>query len=215
MATLAPLATQDDVEERLGRALSPTEQLRVPALLKDASSQIRRFCRQDFLYHTGVNIDLRGRDSIIMLPDRTTARVNSVTAIGSSLGGGMGLPDLPVPWYVFDGIDKIRIDPGRGIINLPAIWWTSELYPQTFRVNRDYGYPAGVPDDVVMVCANATLRVLMAPNQAAGLIGETIGPYSYRLERSGSGLEVALNESDLEALRDYRQTERTIMSDLR
>lgn len=210
MPTLTPLASQSDIESRLGRGLTQAEQARVGSLLADATAQIVRYCHRDFQLHTAENTLLRGRDSIIELPDETTTAVHSVTAIG----GGMGLPDVPIVWYTFDGIKTIRIDPGRGIINLPEIWWTSDLYPQTFRVNRDYG-DATVPDDVVMVCANAALRVLTSPTTAAGVIGESIGPYSYRLERSGGGLHVALTEADLSALNDYRDTEETIMMDLR
>jgi hypothetical protein len=210
MPALTPLATQADVESRLGRSLTSIEAARIDALLSDATAAIARYCHRDFQPHTAEDGLFKGRDSIIELPDMTTTAVHSVTAIG----GGLGLPDVPIVWYTFDGIRTIRIDPGRGIINLPEVWWTSDLYPQTFRVNRDYG-DASVPDDVVMVCANAALRVLMAPTNAAGVIGESIGPYSYRLERSGGGLQVALTESDFAALTDYRDTEDTIMMDLR
>lgn len=210
MPTLAPLATQADVESRLGRGLTTVEQARVGTLLGDATAAIVRYCHRDFQLHVAEDTLLRGRDSIIELPDETTTAVHSVTAIG----GGMGLPDVPIVWFNFDGIKTIRVDPGNGIINLPAVWWESDMYPQTFRVNRDYG-DAVVPDDVVMVCANAALRVLTAPTTAAGVIGESIGPYSYRLERSGGGLQVALTESDLGSLSDYRDTENTIMMDLR
>lgn len=207
---LVPLATQADVEARLGRGLNTVEQARIDALLLDATAQIVRYCHRDFQSHTAENTLCRGRDSIIELPDMTTTVVHSVTAIG----GGMGLPDVPIPWYTFDGIKTIRVDPGQGIINLPEIWWTSDMYPQTFRVNRDFG-DAEVPVDVVMVCANAALRVLTAPTTAAGVIGESIGPYSYRLERSGGGLAIALSEADLAALSDYRDSDTTIMLDLR
>ncbi len=210
MPALTPLATQSDIESRLGRGLTQIETARVDALLADATAAIVRYCHRDFQLHTAEDGLFKGRDSIIELPDETTTVVHSVTAIG----GGLGLPDVPIVWFTFDGIRTIRIDPGRGIINLPEIWWTSDLYPQTFRVNRDYG-DAAVPDDVVMVCANAALRVLTAPTTAAGVIGESIGPYSYRLERAGGGLMVALNEADLHSLSDYRDTEDTIMMDLR
>lgn len=208
--SLTPLATADDIAARLGRDLTDAEELRAPALLGDASAQIRRYCRRDFLLHADESVTLFGHDSLILLPQYPVQSVTSVTAIG----GGMGLPNVPIPWYSFDGIRTIRIDPGHGIINLPEVWWTSSLYPGTFEIVYSYGYTT-VPDDVVMVCANAALSVLTAPTLAAGVIGETIGPYSYRLERSGGGVAVALTQGDLAALKDYRITSGTIMTSLR
>jgi hypothetical protein len=208
--SLPTLAVPDDIALRLGRDLTDAESIRVPALLADASAQIRRYCRRDFLLHTDESAILYGHDSIILLPQYPVQSGPSVVAIG----GGMGLPNVPIPWYTFDGVRKIRIDPGHGIINLPEIWWTSDLYPGTFEIVYSYGYET-VPDDVVMVCANAALSVLTAPTMAAGLIGETIGPYSYRLERSGGGVAVALNAGDLAALADYRVKTGTIITSLR
>ena len=208
--SLPPLATADDISARLGRALTDAEATRAVPLLGDASAQIRRYCRRDFLLHVSEPVVLYGHDSEILLPQYPVQEVISVTAIG----GGMGLPNVPIPWYTFDGIRKIRIDPGHGIINLPEVWWTSDLYPGTFEIVYSYGYQA-VPDDVIMVCANAALAVLTAPTMAAGVIGETIGPYSYRLERGGGGVAVALTSADLAALKDYRVTESTIMTRLR
>lgn len=214
--SLAPLATPDDVAARLGRELTPAEQIRAAALLTDASAQIRRYCRRDFLRHTSEEGIFRCHDSEIQLPDQTTTAVHSVIAVGSSMGDGqLLLPDVPVLWYIFDGIDKIRVDPGwHGIINLPEIFWDDDIYPQTFRVSRDYG-PAQVPDDVIAVAATAVIGVLTAPTQAAGLIGETIGPYSYRMERGGGGTGVALTQADLAGLKDFRLTAGTIPMRLR
>jgi hypothetical protein len=210
-----PLAQPDDVAARLGRDLTEAEATRAPALLADASAQIRRYCRRDFLLHADETGIFRGHDSEILLPDKTTTEVISVTAIGSDFGGGIDLPDIPITWFIFDGIDRIRLDVGTDfIINLPYVYWDSDLYPQTFKVCRNYGYPE-VPDDVVMVCANAVLSVLAAPTLAAGVIGETLGAYSYRLERSGGGVAVALTQADLAALKDYRLTTGTIMTRLR
>jgi hypothetical protein len=213
--SLPPLATADDVSGRLGRALTDAEMTRVPYLLQDASAQIRRYCRRDFLLHYNETGIFRGHDSEILLPDQTTTDVISVTAVGSDYGGGVNLPDIPITWFVFDGIDRIRIDIGEDfIINLPYVYWDSDLYPQTFRVCRNYGDPE-VPDDVIATCATAVIGVLTAPTMAAGLIGETVGPYSYRMERSGGGTGVALSQADLAGLADFRLKRGTVMMRLR
>jgi hypothetical protein len=213
--SLPPLATPDDIAARLGRELTQAEAIRAPVLLADASAQIRRYCRRDFLQHVSETGIFRAHDSEILLPDQTTTEVSAVVAVGSDFGGGVDLPDIPITWYIYDGIDRIRVDVGTDfIINLPYIYWDSDLYPQTFKVTRTYGY-ASYPDDVNMVCAVAAMSVLTAPTQAAGVIGETVGPYSYRMERSGGGVAVALTAADLAQLKDYRLTAGTVMTRLR
>jgi hypothetical protein len=211
MAALPPLATVDDVAARLGRDVTEQEAIRLVPLLADASAQIRRYCRRDFLLHTDDVLILHGHDSEILIPYRPVQSVSSVVAIG----GAAGLPDVTVPWWTFDGIDTIRITQWAGIINLPEAWVTdADAYPGTYRVTCTHG-PDEVPDDVVMVAANAALSVLTAPTAAAGVIGESIGPYSYRLERGGGGVSVALSAADLALLKDYRGTVRTLQARLR
>lgn len=204
------LATPDDVAARLGRSLTTAETARVGALLDDASAQIRRYCRRDFLLHNDVTQTLHGHDSLIWLPQYPVQSVSTVVAVS----GWPGIPNFPIPWFSFDGIRTVRIAPGTGIINLPELWWTSEYFPQTFQVTYSYGY-SQVPYEVVMVAANAALGVLTAPTAAAGVIGETIGPYSYRLESGGGGVAVALTQADLAILKDFRNTANTIQAELR
>lgn len=211
MAALPPLASVDDVASRLGRDVTEQEAIRLGPLLADASAQVRRYCRRDFLMHTAETQILHGYDSEIYLPGRPVVSVQSVVAIG----GGQGLPDVPIPWFTFDGIDTIRLAPGSAIINLPEAWILgADSYPGTYRVTYTWG-DAEVPDDVAMVAANAALAVLTAPTAAAGVVGESIGPYSYRLERAGGGVAVALSQADLAQLKDYRGGVRTLQARLR
>jgi hypothetical protein len=208
--SLPPLASVDDVASRLGRDVTETEAIRLTPLLADASAQIRRYCRRDFLMHTSETQILYGHDSEILLPGRPALSVSAVVAIG----GAADLPDVPIPWYTFDGVQTVRIGSLSGIINLPEAWWTDDAYPGTYRVTYTFG-DACVPDDVNMVCANAALSVLTAPTAAAGVIGESIGPYSYRLERGGGGVSVALSAADLTLLKDYRGGVQTLITRLR
>jgi hypothetical protein len=201
MASLPPLASVQDVTDRLGRLLTDVEQTRVNALLGDASAQVRRYCRKDFLFHAGDVMDIKGDGSVIKLPYRPVTAVTSVIAIS----GRPDIPDIPVSWWVFDGIDEVSIaeSSASGVINLPEAWYDYGAFPGTFRCTYDHGY-ADVPDEVEMVVANAVIAVLLAPTMAAGVIGETVGAYSYRLERSGGGISVALSQGDLSSLNDYR-----------
>ena len=79
-AALPPLASVDDVASRLGRDLSQQEAIRLEPLLADASAQVRRYCRRDFLQHDAEEQVLYGHDSEILLPGRPVVSVQSVTA---------------------------------------------------------------------------------------------------------------------------------------
>lgn len=203
MATLTPLCQVTDISGRLGRSLTTVETVRVPYLIADATSQIVRYCRKDFQLHTNDVLDIKGDGSTIKLPYRPVVSVSDVIAIS----GRPDIPDIPVSWWVFDGVDEISIaeSTASGVINLPEAWYDFGAFPGTFTVTYTHGYSI-IPDDVIMVAANAVISVLQAPTIAAGVIGETIGPYSYRMERSGGGLAVALTQADLNALRDYRDS---------
>lgn len=198
---LPPLASVDDITGRLGRLLTDVEQQRVTYLLLDASVQIRRYCRKDFLYHANEVRLLRGDGATIRLPYRPVISVSSVIAIS----GRSDIPDIPVSWWTFDGVDEISLAEATasGVINLPEAWYEFGAYPGTYRVTYTHGYQA-YPDEVNSVCANAVIAVLLAPTMAAGVIGESVGAYSYRLERSGGGSSVALAAADLGMLSDFR-----------
>jgi hypothetical protein len=199
--SLPPLATSADVTARLGRSLNTIEAARINALLADGSAFIRRYCRKDFLNHPGDILLLRSSGGIVKLPYRPVQAVNSVTA----LSGAIGVPDISVTWYVFDEIDEITIpDPSSsGIINLPEFWYDIGWYSETFKVNYDHGFSV-IPDEVISVLCTAAIALLTAPTQAGGVVGETIGSYSYRLQRTGGGISAALKDADLTALDDYR-----------
>lgn len=201
MPTLTPLCGVDDISVRVGRALTDQEAMRANALIGDATSQIVRYCRKDFQFHAGDVLEIPGDGSTIKLPYRPVVSVSSVIAIS----GRPDIPDIPVSWWVFNGVDEISIaeSTASGVINLPEAWYDYGAFPGTFRVVYDHGF-AVVPDEVVMVAANAVIGVLLAPTMAAGVIGETVGAYSYRLERSGGGLAVALAAGDLAILNDFR-----------
>jgi hypothetical protein len=202
---LTPLATPDDVAARLGRELSAQELTRCGVLLADISALVRRYCHRDFLMHTDETATFREHDAMITLPDQTTVSVSAVVAIG----GNANLPDIPIPWYTFDGIDRIRLWPLHFVGNMPEIWWEAGAYPGTYDVTRTYGY-ADVPDDVMAFSANKVIGVVTAPTQASGVVGETIGPYSYRLERGGAGTGVTLSLDDKKALEVFRLDQVTI-----
>lgn len=198
---LLPLATRSDLVARLGRDLTETEDLRIDALLYDASALVRRYTGQDFTGTTGDVLTVRAQGGMIRLPQRPVITVTSVVAVGWN-----GVPDITLTDWWWDGIDLIRIGAGEYVINLPEQWWDDEDgYPNTFRVTYDHGYGVPPPDVVAVVCGMAT-RTLTAPTTVGGLVSETVGPYSYRLESAGVGISVTLTEMDKQALSRYRRT---------
>lgn len=207
MPTLPALATSADVVARLGRALNPIESARIDALLDDGSAFIRRYCRKDFLYHVNDVLKIRMSGGVIKLPYRPVDSVSSVVA----KSGAIGVPDINVTWYVFDNIDEITVpDPATsGIINLPEFWYDLNWFSETFEVTYSHGFPA-IPQEVVSVLCTAVIAILTAPTQAGGVIGETVGAYSYRLQRTGGGISAALKDADLTALDDFRDKYGTI-----
>src|ERR1035438_100493 len=154
--SLPPLATVDDVSARiLPRVLTDPETTRAGVLLADASSQIRRYCRKDFLMHTTEEVVLKASGATIKLAHlRPVISVNHVTAIS----GNEYVPDIPCSWWTFDDIDEISFAEASasGVINLPEAWYEYGAYPGTYRINLTYGFE-DVPDEVVMVAATAVI----------------------------------------------------------
>ena len=209
------LATPDDVVARLGRPLTDSEALRAPAILADLSADVIGYCRRDFQLHTQETQVLYATDSEITLQRPVIAKPGAGQVV--LIGGAPGIPDFPVPWFTFDGIDRVVLAGGdmSSIINLPEAWNSFAPWAGTARVTYSWGYDS-VPSDVKSVIANAAKSILITPDGlAAGLTGETIGPYSWRGERTGGGLAVALKAADLDRLKDYRNPVRTVQVRLR
>ena len=207
--TLPPLASPDDIVDRLGRNLNQVEGARIDALLRDGSSIIRRYAREDFVYYSSDTITVVSDGGIIVLPWRPVASIDSVVA----LSGMPGIPDFPVTWYVFDGIDTITV-PGpwqSGIINLPEYWYEYSWFTESYRVTGAHGY-VNCPEEVTTVLCTAILSELATPTMSATLASESIGPYSYSMRRtSGAGLRAALEDAGMKTtLADYRKSQGTI-----
>ena len=208
-AALPSLATPDDVVGRLGRQLNQLESARVDAMLQDGSAIIRRYARYDFAWHDIETKTFRGDNGTIKLPTRPNTTIEGIVAIS----GIPGVPNLPVYWYVFDGIDTITIPAPwySGIVNLPAYWYRMFWMSESFEVTRNYG-DVSVPPEVVAVLCAAISSELSTPTQSATLYAESVGSYSYTMRRtSGAGFNAALIDAGMkDVLVDYRQRHGTI-----
>jgi hypothetical protein len=208
--TLPTLATVDDIVARLGRNLSQVEAARIDAMLKDGSAIIRRYARKDFIYAEQDKQVIIADVGVIVLTDRPVISVDAVVA----LSGIPGIPDLPVTWYVFDGIDKITVLHPRqsGIINLPYAWYTSAWYNESFLVTFSHGENVTPPEVLGLLCT-AIISELSTPTMSATVQSETIGAYSYSMRRRavGGGLYATLMDFGMQTiLGDYRNSAGTL-----
>lgn len=184
------------LEARIGRPLTADEAARANVLLADASALVRSYTGQDFTRTDNQTVVVRAQQGEIRLPQRPVIDVTAVVAIGAG-----GAPDLPIVGWQWDGLDLIRTSTDSPIINLSELWRDEDVdaYPGTYRVTYSHGVTV-VPPDVVAVVARMVLRTLTAPTVAGGVVGETIGPYSYRTDGSGVGTAVVMTDEDRKML---------------
>lgn len=186
----APLASPDDLEARLGRALSTEERDAVTALLRDASGTVRLRSTQQFT---------AGRSTVLV---RARGDHSATTSDGETIYGGRArLPQRPVT-----EIHSVEDELGNAV----AFAWTAGddfvvVAGHGLRVVIDYshGYPEGeIPDEIVGLVCRMAGRALGTPADEAGLTSETLLGYSYTIgAAAGAGAagmlddEVALVES--------------------
>jgi hypothetical protein len=182
--SLPSLATPDDIVSRLGRNLNQVEAARVDAMLQDGSAIIRRRARNTFMYIAADQLTIAASDGIIVLPQRPIYNILSVVA----RSGNPSIPDIPVTWFIFDGVDTVTIpEPSHsGIINLPEFWYSVAWYSHSYDTVYEHGYHE-VPADIKGLLCNAIISELSTPTMSATLQSESIGAYSYSMRRSYSG----------------------------
>ncbi|SFD14373.1 hypothetical protein [Streptomyces aidingensis] len=207
------LATQADLEARLGRPLTAEEQARAGALLAGASARVRAYTRQEFDLVHGDVVVLRPVGTVVRLPQRPVLAVSSVVA----LGGAETIPDITLPGgaWTWDGADKVDIwPPDQGwLLSLPESWSSGWGGVDSYRVTYDHGY-ATIPEQVVEAVCAMVLRSLLSPSLAPGMVSERIGNYSYQMQQGGgaAGATVSMTEDDRDLLRDFRVRATTIQT---
>lgn len=198
------LATIDDLEDRLGRSLTPTEAAKAPAALTDASNLLRGYTRRDFTSNTNEVQILRPVGNAITLPHKPVLAVDQVERIGTA-----GTADrlLAVTEWEFDGIDRITLC-------LSTLHDSLGTYADAYRVQYDSG--GTVPGFIVSRCCKMVFRAILAPTETEGLVQERIGQYSYQFGQApgeaSRGVVVELTKDDKQALADagYRSRAGTI-----
>jgi len=170
------LATIADIEARLGRELTATEDTQAAAWLEDASSMFVQRAIQKFEVSSSV-VRLFPRDGVVRLVQRPVIEIDSVTDLD-----GVELD------YTYDGFQSLY-----------------DLGSYTpVRVNYDHG-SATIPDDVVAVIAGMVVRTVLIPDDAAaGIQQQSVGPFSQSYANWAVGRQVLMSPSDVEVANYYR-----------
>lgn len=201
MASLAPLAELEDVEDRLGRSLTADETAKVSANLRDASAAVRAYTRRDFT-QTEETIRVRPRGYKVILPQRPVVAVTSVAMVSDFNGTEFV---TPVPWSWVSGFEIHLVDPAI-VINGPCQDWDDDNV--WAEIAYTHGYEE-IPDNIVGVVANVALRQTTIPN--GGYVdSETAGPFTVRYTGAVGGGPLALNDGERRILNSYRRTSRTV-----
>jgi hypothetical protein len=179
-------------------------------MLRDGSAIIRRYARNTFTYIAGDTIKISADDGKFILPGKPIYSVDSVVA----QSGVAWIPNIPVTWFVFDGVDTVTIPEPRysGIINLPYTWYSVAWFSHTFLTTFTHGYQE-VPADIEGLLCSAIISELATPTMSATIQSEAIGAYSYSMRRrdTGGGMYAALKDFGmLDLLSDYRQKNGTL-----
>lgn len=202
---LPPLATADDIAQRIPRELTDAEYRRLDVLLADASAVVRNYCRQPFT-ETRLVEALRPVGQRIRLPRTPVTTVHSVTQLVDNRR-------VPAVYFDFDGINEIWLSSAHIIINLPetAYEWLATHTPVA-EVDYTAGY-SETPPVVVAVMASMVSRS-MAMSAASGggggtgIISEAVGEYTYRLSEPAAALAAAgpltMTQAERDVLNVYR-----------
>jgi hypothetical protein len=196
---VADLATQADLEARLGRPLTGDEEARAPALLADASARVREFTGQTLSAVEDDVIVLRPVGSLLRLPQRPVTAVTSVEAVapdGTSMAAMSG--------WSWDGRDKVDLTYATYSVDFSAPAWRDRMAPDAYRVTYSHGYDP-VPHIVMSTVCGMVLRTLLSPSMTPGMVAERIGSYNYQLQQGAgaTGATVVMTEEDEKAVRRY------------
>ena len=162
---MAALATEADLEARLGRSLSGDELTQAIALLDDASATVRVYTGRNF-EEAEVTQRLRVVDGKVRLPQSPVTAVASVESVDGAA--------VDFTWH-HGGTVFLN----GGVLNA----WDYEGRSRT-PAYVDVTYTAGtatIPEAIVAVVCSIAKRALEVPAASSGLTSESIGSYSYAI----------------------------------
>lgn len=204
-----PLATPDDITNRLGRDITADID-RVNALLIDASAAVRSYTGQQFnqaaetrrlRVRTHPNTAIEPGGHLVVLPQRP---VTAVTAVMSITGSA-----IPFVWdgqgYSGEGnFDRVYL--WSNLYGFQGSW--QSMYPRPLRDRVDVTYTHGyteMPDEIVGVVCQIVGRALGTTPDESATQQETIGSYSYRVGTAAASGAFGMLPAETKILDGYRR----------
>lgn len=192
---MADLCVAEDVELRLGRALTDVETVRIGVLIKDASAKIRNYTKQTITEATTTD-NLRVRNGCCRLAQRPITSIVTVANINGA---------APV-FYQWNGDDLLYV----GNNALDSFGWEPwRNGVAALKVTYTHGWST-VPDDIVGVGCSIVMRALGRTPTDAGMTSESIAGYSYSIGAIGAAGALGLLDAEKEILDSYRRVGGTV-----
>jgi hypothetical protein len=190
-----PLASTDDLADRLGITLTPEQESRAFAVLTDASSVVRNYARQTFtLVEDDVAYIEGTAEQWLYLPERPVIEVTEISMGGAQLVDGQ--------WNV-QGDALFRYDGWNSRYYLSGGGWNQ---PNTIAVTYTHGYEV-IPEDVIAVVCKIAQSTWLNPqgyrSANAGAVGVTFD--------SGTVGVGVLDADDKRVLDVYRRARRSVV----
>jgi hypothetical protein len=184
-----PLATLDDLQDRIGRVLEGDDVTRALAILDDASAAVRSYTGQTISEATTTD-RLQPRRGLLRLPQRPVTAVASVQNT--------------------DGIDVSYTWDHGSTVNLGGYGFLNSFEVEPFRNQRmwlDVTYTHGwetVPADIIAVVCQIAGRAYGRPLEDTGLQSESIAGYSYSLGSAAAAGGLGMLNDERAVLDRYR-----------
>lgn len=186
---MAPLATLDDLQDRIGRTLDGDDATRALAILDDASAAVRSYTGQTFTQETTTD-RFQPKNGAIRLPQRPVTAVTAVENI--------------------DG-DPVSFTWDHGtLVNLGGYGYLNSFEVEPFRNRRPYldvtythGYET-IPADIVAVVCQIAGRAYGRQLEDAGMQSESIVGYSYSLGVAAAAGGLGMLNDERAVLDRYR-----------
>lgn len=182
---MAALASIEQLEARLGRAIADDEETRAQALLDDASATVRSYTGQQFSSASSTQ-RLSVRNGRVRLPQRP---VVAVSAVRDDDGNALAYrwPGEGAELLCLDAAQLCRCG-GRPYVV----------------VDYDHGYTA-TPDDIVAVVCNVAGRALGVNVTDAATSQQSISGYSESFGPVGAAGPVGLFSQEIAVLDRYKR----------
>lgn len=186
-----PLATSDDLVDRLGRDLSDLETPRAAALLADASARFRFEARQQ-ISESSSTARLRVDHGRIDLPQYP---VTAVTAVRNDANTNIDVQwSTPSSWIYVGSVDRFDLD-----------YRTCEYLNVTYTHGFD-----PVPDIVIAVICQMAGRALGVTLESTAITGEGLGAYNYTVGGAAAAGGFGMLPIEIELARSFRKPARPL-----